>query len=46
MPTISQKQLRNNVGEILRRVEAGEESRSPSPGDPSRSLARLADAAG
>ena len=25
MPTIPQKELRNNVGEILRRAEAGEE---------------------
>jgi prevent-host-death family protein len=25
MPTIPQKELRNNIGEILRRVEAGEE---------------------
>jgi prevent-host-death family protein len=25
MPTIPQKELRNNIGEILRRAEAGEE---------------------
>jgi prevent-host-death family protein len=25
MPTIPQKELRNNVGEVLRRAEAGEE---------------------
>lgn len=25
MPTIPQKQLRNNIGEVLRRAEAGEE---------------------
>ena len=42
MPTIPQKELRNNVGEVLRRAEAGEEFTVTVAGRP---VARLGPAA-
>lgn len=42
MPTIPQKELRNNVAEVLRRAEAGEEFTITVAG---RSVARLGPAA-
>lgn len=38
MPTIPQKELRNNVGEVLRRAEAGEEFTITVAGRPAAQL--------
>ena len=43
MPTIPQKELRNNVGEVLRRAQAGEEFTVTVAGRP---VARLGPATG
>lgn len=41
MPTIPQKELRNNIGEILRRAEAGEEFTITVSGRPVATLGPL-----
>ena len=38
MPTIPQKELRNNIGEVLRRAEAGEEFTITVSGRPAAQL--------
>jgi prevent-host-death family protein len=38
MPTIPQKELRNNIGEVLRRAEAGEEFTITVAGRPAAQL--------
>ena len=43
MPTIRQKELRNNIGEILRRAEAGEEFTITVSGRPVAKLGPLDD---
>lgn len=43
MPVIPQKELRNNVGEILRRAEAGEEFTITVSGRPAARLGPLAE---
>jgi prevent-host-death family protein len=44
MPTIPQKELRNQIGEILRRAEAGEEFTITVSGRPVARLGPLGDA--
>jgi hypothetical protein len=46
VPVIPEKELRNNVAEVLRRAEAARSSRSPWPAGPSRSSAPHDDANG
>lgn len=43
MPTIPQKEIRNNVGEILRRAEAGEEFTITVSGRPVAKLGPIRD---
>jgi antitoxin (DNA-binding transcriptional repressor) of toxin-antitoxin stability system len=46
MPTIPQKELRNNIGEVLRRAEAGEEFTITVSGRPAAHLGQRPATAG